>query len=75
VARRQNSIVTGPIGACKTSAWFLNQILQDINHMIRFMRDYATVSQDLDWNKPFGMQQNYLCGFAFIETTGDLCNT
>lgn len=75
VARRQNSIVTGPIGAGKTSAWFLNQILQDINHMIRFMRDYATVSQDPDWNKPFGMQQNYLCGFAVIETTGDLCNT
>lgn len=73
-ARRQNSIVVGPIGAGKTSAWFLNQILQDIDHMIRFMRDYSTVSAEPDWDKPYGKQQNYLCGFAVIETTGDLCN-
>lgn len=73
--RRRNSIVIGPIGAGKTSAWFRPQIDQDIDHYLAYIRDYSKVSKDPDWNKPYGEQQNYLNGFAVVEPTDDLCKT
>ncbi len=73
--RRRNMIATGPIGAGKTSAVFRPQILQDISSFIYYLRNYARLSQREDWDKPFGIQQNLLSGFAVIETTNDLCRT
>lgn len=74
-ARRRNSIVIGPIGAGKTSSWFRPQMDQDINHYLAYIRDYAKVSQDPNWEQPYGEQQNYLNGFAVVEPTDDLCKT
>jgi len=74
-ARRRNSIVIGPIGAGKTSSWFRPQMDQDINHYLAYIRDYAKVSKDPNWEEPYGEQQNYLNGFAVVEPTDDLCRT
>lgn len=74
-ARRRNSIVIGPIGAGKTSSWFRPQMDQDINHYLAYIRDYAEVSKDPNWEIPYGEQQNYLNGFAVVEPTDDLCKT
>ncbi|WP_298491142.1 type IV secretory system conjugative DNA transfer family protein [uncultured Lactobacillus sp.] len=73
--RRQNSVIFGPIGAGKTSTWFIPQIAQDIKHMIHYMRVFAKVSQDPEWDKPHGKQQNYLNGLSVIEPTNDLCRS
>ncbi|QNQ83007.1 hypothetical protein FP435_00005 (plasmid) [Lactobacillus sp. PV037] len=71
--RRRNMMALGPIGAGKSSIVFKNQIAQDINHYITFLRDYPTVSKLSNWEKPFGKQVNYLNGFSVVETTNDLC--
>ncbi|MBD5316865.1 MAG: type IV secretion system DNA-binding domain-containing protein [Bacteroides sp.] len=72
-ARRQNAVVFGPIGAGKTSTWFLPQIFQDIKRIIEWFRNFAKNRQDPDWEKPYHRQQNLLDGLIVIETTNDLC--
>ena len=72
-ARRQNAVVFGPIGAGKTSTWFLPQIYQDIKRIITWFRNFAKNRQDPKWDQPYGRQQNFLAGLMVIETTNDLC--
>lgn len=72
-ARRQNAVVFGPIGAGKTSTWFLPQIYQDIKRIIEWFRNFAKNRQDPEWEKPYKRQPNLLDGLMVIETTNDLC--
>ncbi|QTQ40870.1 type IV secretory system conjugative DNA transfer family protein [Lactobacillus taiwanensis] len=72
-SRRQNSVIFGPIGAGKTSTWFIPQMSQDVRKFILYLRTYPKRALDKDWNKPYGDQQNFLSGFGVIEPTNDLC--
>lgn len=72
-ARRQNTVVYGPIGSGKSSRFFLPQILQDIKHYLAYIRDYPKASKDPTWLKPYGLAAQYLNGFNLIDPTNDLC--
>lgn len=74
VNRLQNACYFGPVGAGKTSTIFIPQIKQDIDHYLRFIRDYPKISRDPDFMKRKGnIATRYLNGLIVIETSNDLC--
>lgn len=76
VQRKQNGIYFGPVGSGKTSTIFIPQIKQDIDHYLRFVRDFPKLVNSAG----FMAQKNndathYLNGFAVVETSNDLCQS
>ena len=74
IARRQNTVLYGPIGSGKTSTVFKPFIRQDIRSYLMYIRDYETASKDPTWGQPHGLASRYLNGFNVIDPTNDLCS-
>ena len=73
-ARKQNSAYFGPIGAGKTSTLFIPQIRQDLQHYLRFIRDYEKISKMPGFmTEKRNIATHYLNGICVIETSDDLC--
>lgn len=76
VNRKQNSVYFGPVGAGKTSTIFIPQIKQDIDYLLKFIRDFPKISKDPDFFKEKdNIATHYLNGFCVIETSNDLCTS
>lgn len=72
--RKQNSVYFGPSGSGKSSTVFIPQIRQDIEHLLRYMRDASKIRQDPGYLKKRGnIATHYLNGIAVIETSNELC--
>lgn len=72
--RRQNMIGIGPIGAGKSKTFFINAILQDCYKYLQFIRDYPHLIRTPGFmTKKRNIANEYLNGFAVIDTTNDLC--
>lgn len=76
VQRKQNCIYFGPVGSGKTSTIFIPQIKQDIDHYLRFVRDFSRLANSdgfmIKKNNP---ATHYLNGLAVVETSNDLCQS
>ena len=73
VQRKQNCIYFGPVGSGKTSTIFIPQIKQDIDHYLRFVRDYPKICRDPGFmKKKNNPAAHHLNGFAVVETSNDL---
>lgn len=76
VQRKQNAIYFGPIGSGKTSTIFIPQIKQDIDHYLRYVRDYPRASQTEGFMKDKRNEAtNYLNSIVVVETSNDLCTS
>lgn len=76
VQRKQNCIYFGPVGSGKTSTIFIPQIKQDIDHYLRFVRDYPKICRDPSFmKKKNNPAAHHLNGFAVVETSNDLCTS
>ena len=76
VQRKQNCIYFGPVGSGKTSTIFIPQIKQDIDHYLRFVRDYPKICRDPGFmKKKNNPAAHHLNGFAVVETSNDLCTS
>lgn len=76
VNRKQNSVYFGPVGAGKTSTIFKPQIKQDIDYLLKYIRDFPKISKDPGFFKKKGnIATKYLNGLCVIETSNDLCQS
>ncbi|MEK3977433.1 TraM recognition domain-containing protein [Psychrobacillus sp. FSL K6-2684] len=70
--RTLGTVIVGSIGTGKTAALAEPIIDQDLDHMVRFVKAYPTISQRADY-KSQNVLGRYLNGLSIIEPSNDLC--
>lgn len=70
--RTLNTIVVGSIGTGKTAAQGLPMIDSDLDHMVKYIKDYPDMYEREDYNTE-EVAGRYLSGLSIIDPSNDLC--